>query len=174
MLSTTVKAETVNTMLLAELKQKLAAAPEKNVQFVLPTGTKIPLHSHVTDVARIEKRFIDCGGKFRTEIACRLQTWFSDVTEHRIHAKTLSKILEKASPFLETEDLEVEIEHEAPFISQFPVSSIEADGETLVIRLGIKHTACLAQDSCGVPAPKKDTNFIYKPLVTLQPTKCCS
>ena len=160
-------------MQLAEFKRALAQHPDKNIQFVLPTGTKVPAHSHVTDVARIEKRFIDCGGKFRTEVSCRLQTWFSDDTEHRINAATLAKILDKAASILETDDLDVEIEYEAPFISQFPISTIESEGTALIVHLGIKHTACLAADACGVSAPKSES-ILFRPLATLRPSKCCN
>lgn len=160
-------------MKLSELKELLAQHADKNIQFVLPTGTKIPSHSHITDVARMEKRFVDCGGEFRTEVTCRFQTWFADDTDHRVTAKTLSKILEKAAPILGTDDLELEVEHEAPFISQFPITNAQCEGNSLVFQLGIKHTTCLASDSCGVSAPKKQ-NILFKPLATLQPTKCCN
>ena len=39
-------------MKLSEFKRLLAEHPGTNIHFVLPTGTKIPLHAHVTDVAR--------------------------------------------------------------------------------------------------------------------------
>ncbi len=165
-------------MQLSELKRHLAEFPENNVQFLLPTGTKVPAHAHVTDVARIDKKFIDCGGTFRTETSCRLQTWFADDTDHRIKARTLLKILDKAASFLESDGLDVEIEYEAPFISQFPISHVESDGSTLLIHLGIKHTACLASDACGTSTPKKTSapataNILFKPLASLKTSKCC-
>ncbi len=160
-------------MKLAELKALLAKHPEKRLRFVLPTGTSIPLHAHVTDVARIDKRFIDCGGTVRSESFCRLQTWFADDTEHRIGAEMLLKVLGKARAFLESEDLEVDVEYEAPFVSQFPITSVETDDEFLVIRLGIRHTECLAQDRC-LPSPRpKEESLLQRPLKSLQTVKCC-
>ena len=159
-------------MKLSDFKKALAQHPDKTLNFLLPTGTKIPVHAHVTDVARMEKRFIDCGGTFRTEVTCRLQTWFADDTEHRVGAKMLFKVLEKSMAFLESEDLEVEIEYEAPFISYFPVTSIEPDGANLLVQLGIKHTTCLAQDIC-VPPPRKSDASLFKVLPTLETAKCC-
>ncbi len=158
-------------MLLSELKQTLAQHFDRNIRFVLPTGSKVPPHAHVTEVARMDKRFIDCGGTFRTEVSCRLQTWFADDTDHRLTAAKLLGILEKSAPFLESESLEVEVEHEAPFVSQFPISSVAPEAEVLVVRLGIKHTACLAEDKC-LP-PKRNRPALFKTLPTLQSGKCC-
>jgi hypothetical protein len=159
-------------MQLSEFKQGLGQHAEKNLIFLLPTGTRIPLHAHVTDVARIEKRSIDCGGTTRTESYCRLQAWFSDDTGHRIAAHTLLKVLEKAGGVLGAEDLEVDLEYEAPFISQFPVTTVEPDGGNLVIHLGIRHTACRAQEVCIAPgASEKPLSF--KSLPRLETVKCC-
>ncbi len=157
-------------MKLAELKEILGQHTGKNLSFLLPTGTRMPIQAHVTDVARIEKRFIDCGGTFRTEIFCRLQTWFSDDTDHRAGTKMLLKVLEKAAPFLETEEMEVDVECEAPFISQFPITDIQAEGDILTVVLGIKHTACLAPDKC---MPPKTTAISFSSFPTFQPGKCC-
>jgi len=158
-------------MILSELKKLLAENSYRNIRFVLPTGSKIPSHAHVTEVARMDKKFIDCGGTFRTETLCRLQTWFADDTDHRLTAGKLLAILDKSASFLETDDLEVDVEHEAPFVSQFPIEKIEVDGDVLIVKLGIKHTACLAEDKCLPPALNK--TFQFKPLPKIESSKCC-
>jgi hypothetical protein len=158
-------------MKLFELKKSLAENFQRNIRFILPTGGKIPPHAHVTEVARMDKRFVDCGGTQRTETICRLQTWFQDDTDHRLTAGKLLGILDKAKSFLETDDLEVDVEHEAPFISQFPIERIETDGDALVFHLGIKHTACLAEDKCLPPNLNKVS--ILTPLANFKPSKCC-
>ena len=158
-------------MILSEFKKVLAENHDLNLRFILPTGTKIPPHAHVTEVARLEKRFIDCGGKFRTETVCRLQTWFADDTDHRLTAAKLLVILDQSVSLLETEDLEVEVEHEAPFVSQFPISRVATTGDTLMVELGIKHTACLAEDKCLPPALNKTS--ILRPLPNYKPGRCC-
>src|SRR3984957_8537868 len=136
-------------MQISELKKTLAENSYRNIRFILTTGTKAPPHAHVTEVALIEKKFIDCGGTFRTDSLCRLQTWFDDDTDHRITAGKLLAILDKAASFLGTEDLEVDVEHEAPFVSQFPIEKADVDGDALSIYFGIKHTDCLARtDAC--------------------------
>ena len=159
-------------MKLHELKRILAQHSDRNIHFVLPTGTNIPPQAHVTDVARIDKQFIDCGGTVRTESLCRLQAWFADDTEHRIGAKMLLKVLDKAASFLVSEDLDVDVEYEAPFISQFPIVTAGEENGILVVHLGIRHTTCLAQEKCLPPIPKTET-LSFKPLPNLQPAKCC-
>jgi len=160
-------------MKLIELKACLKQHPQKTLRFLLPTGSKIPPHAHVTEVARLDKRFVDCGGTFRTESICHLQTWFADDTEHRLTAGKLLTILDKGAKLLESDDLEVEVEHEAPFVSYFPITAAEPNGEALLLRLGTRHTACLAEDKCGAPSQSSQA-IAFKPLATLQPQKCCS
>jgi hypothetical protein len=154
-----------------ELKAVLANNPDKTVRFVLPTGSKVAPHAHVTEVARIDKRFIDCGGTKRTDAVCRLQTWMDDDTDHRLTAGKLAGILTKAAPLLESEALDVDVEHEAPFISQFPIETVDVDAESVTFRLGIKHTDCLAKDKCSPPAK---SSLRFSKLPALQPAKCCS
>ena len=169
MLSITLKLFTA--MLLSEFKKVLSENLRRNIRFILPTGSKIPPHAHVTEVARIDKKFIDCGGTRRTETICRLQTWFQDDTDHRLTGGKLLAILEKSASFLETEDMEVDVEHEAPFISQFPIEAVSMEDESLVIRLGVKHTACLAEDKCLPPNLNKIS--LLTPLPSFGKGKCC-
>src|SRR5579871_2879957 len=138
-------------MKVSEFKKALSENAGQNICFLLPTGSKTPPHAHVTEVARIDKKFIDCGGTQRTETACRLQVWFKDDTEHRLTAGRLLAILEKSGPVLETDDLEMDVEYEAPYIAQFPLEKAEVAGDELIVHLGVKHTACLAEDKCCPP-----------------------
>jgi hypothetical protein len=115
---------------------------------------------------------VDCGGTFRTETTCRLQAWVADDTEHRLTAGKLLTILEKGKTLLETDDLDVEVEYEAPFIAQFPLSTVEPKDDSLWVQLGTKHTACLAEDKCLPPALNKSA-LSFKPLPVLQTAKCC-
>ena len=140
-------------MKLAELKNIMAAQCEARLRFLLPTGELAPAHVHVTEVARVDKRFIDCGGTLRTDAVCRLQTWHANDVEHRLTAGQLMKIFAKAEQILLTDDLDVEVEHEVGFVSQFPVESVAATPEEIIFRLGVRHTACLAEDKC-LPPPK--------------------
>ena len=159
-------------MKLNELKAALARHPETTLRFVLPNGESVPAHAHVTEVARIEKRFIDCGGTLRNDLMCRLQTWTANDYEHRLTAGKLLGILNKAGSFLATDNMEVDVEHEVQFISQFPLDSVAFDGSQLLLKLTERHTACLAMDKCGVQPGNE--SILFKPLPVVQPSKCCA
>lgn len=138
-------------MKLTELKASLARHPDLNLRFILPNGEFVPAHAHVTEVGRIDKRFVDCGGTLRTDAFCRLQTWVANDLHHRLKAGKLLGILEMAAPVLLSDDLDVDIEHEAGFISQFPLDAVDTASGELILRLTERHTACLAEDKCNRP-----------------------
>ena len=140
-------------MKLLELKAVLAQNPAAVVRFQLPNGEFVPAHAHVTEVARVDKRFIDCGGTLRTEALCRLQTWFADDIEHRLTADKLLKIFAKAESVLLTDNLDVDVEYEAGVITQSPLGSVAAANQEVIFQLTKRHTACLAMDKCLPPAP---------------------
>ncbi len=142
-------------MNLSQLKTGLAAHADKPVRFVLPTGSAMPPHAHITEVARIAKHFVDCGGVRREDSFCRLQTWHADDTAHRLTAGKLLSILSKAAPLFGELEPEVDVEHEAPFLSLFPVEATSVSDAVFAIRLGIRHAECMAEDRCGVTP----TNF---------------
>ena len=151
-------------MKLTELKAALATHPDSEIRFQLPNGETIPAHAHVTEVARIDKRFIDCGGTLRTDRLCRLQTWVAHDLDHRLRAEKLLKILIKAAPVLETEDLEVDIEYQTGFISQFPLAEVRFEKGRLLFVLTERLTACLAEDKC-LPKPSvANINFRKLPM----------
>lgn len=155
-------------MKLSELQAVLAAHPAAEIRFQLPNGDLVPAHAHVTEVARLDKRFIDCGGTLRTDRFCRLQTWVAHDLDHRLHADKLLKILHKAAPVLETDDLEVDIEYQAGFISQFPLAEVRLEKNCLLFILTERHTACLAEDKC-LPKPSV-TTIDFRKLPTFAPS----
>jgi len=149
----------------SELRAAILSHPEKIIRFVLPTGSKLPINAHVTELARMEKKFVDCGGTLRAEASCRLQTWVADDTEHRLDAEKLSKIFDHGARVLAGEDLDVEVECEAPFIAHFPVTSVSTEGNSLFLHLATKHTACLAEDQCcPPPLTRATTSSLLRPL----------
>ena len=52
-------------------------------------------------------------------------------------------------------NLPVEVEAEAPYLSVFPVIATRLEEKQIVISLGMRHTACLAEDVC-FPASLED------------------
>jgi hypothetical protein len=140
-------------MTLAVFKKYLTQHPDLEISFWLPDGTEVPEHFHVTEVGRVEKRFIDCGGTRRDKVTCVLQTWVADDVDHRLIAEKLAGILKMAEPLLETDELDLEVEHESHVISQYPVTEVEVGKCALMFQLGTKHTDCLAKEKCLVPGP---------------------
>jgi hypothetical protein len=131
--------------------------PDHQLQFLLPDGGSIPAHAHVTEVGRVDKTFLDCGGTARRNSSLCLQTWVADDVDHRLHASKLADIIDRAAPILGDDDLEAEIEYEDGFISQFPVESAASKGNSLIFTLGRKHTDCLAKDIC-LPNPQESSS----------------
>jgi hypothetical protein len=133
---------------LQQLVEALNKADGRIVRFELPTTTLLSPHVHVTEVARIDKKFVDCGGTLRTDSSCRLQIYQADDTEHRITAAKFAQILAKGAGVLGSTNLPVEVEAEAPYLSTFPVIATRLEEKQIVIALGMRHAACLAEDVC--------------------------
>lgn len=139
-------------MKLHELQAQLRAHAELNLIVTLPDGGRVPAHFHVTEVGHVAKKFVDCGGTFRSSETCVLQTFTGSPRDdgHRLAAGKLAHILELAKPILLSGDLPVEVEYEDGVISQFPLTGIAVEAGNLVLQLGLKHTDCLAKDKCGI------------------------
>jgi Family of unknown function (DUF6428) len=135
-------------MNLAQLITSLESNPNLGIQIVLPNQTIVPAHFHITEVGRVQKDFIDCGGKVRSSTSCLLQVWVANDVKHRLEAIKLANIIRKAQPLLKSNDLPVEVEYEQEVISQYPIESVEITHAGIQFHLGAKHTACLATELC--------------------------
>lgn len=133
---------------ISALKAALAAAPSLPLTVVWTDGEPIEPHFHVTEVGRVQKDFVDCGGTVRRLVTCLLQTWVGDDLDHRITAGKLLKAFEHAAPVLGAEDLPVELEYETCNVVQLVVASVKQESDRLVLQLGSKHTDCLAKELC--------------------------
>ena len=138
-------------MKLKELKTTLALYPDALPRFTLPDGDEIPAHFHITEVGHVAKRFIDCGGTLHdTTDTCLLQTYVADDVDHRLTAGTFAKILQLGAQVLPHDHLEVEVEYDCCVTAQYPIASATLSGDHIDIRLGEKHTDCLAKQKCGI------------------------
>ena len=137
-------------MTIGELRAILARTPDTGLHMMLPGGEFVPAHFHVTEVGRVQKDFIDCGGTTRSIVSCLLQVWVANDVDHRLTTSKLAVILKMAAPLLKSEELPVEIEYEREAISQFPVAAAEITPAGVLLVLATKHTDCLAPDQCGV------------------------
>lgn len=136
-----------NTMKLSEVKSALGQL--EHIAFQLPNGDLVPTHFHVTEVGKITKHFIDCGGTVRIENVANFQLWNADDYNHRLHPEKLVHIIELSEKVLGLEDLEVEVEYQADTIGKF---GLAFDGANFL--LTSKQTDCLAKEKCGIPAQK--------------------
>lgn len=133
-----------------EFNQALNQNGLSSVAFVLPSGELIPAHFHVTEVGRVDRTFIDCGGTQRSTSACLLQVWTANDYSHRLEPHKLGRIMALAAPILRSESLPVEVEYGEEVASQYAVDHFESTFGTLKFILAPKRTDCLAKDQCGV------------------------
>src|SRR5690606_6968581 len=129
-------------MKLSEIKQILKQSDE--IQFLLPNGEKVPAHFHVTEVGRIEKQFIDCGGTKRSESVINFQLWNANDYDHRLHPEKLTNIITLSEKVLKLGDWEIEVEYQGETIGKY---GLDYDGKSFL--LTTKQTDCLARDKCG-------------------------
>jgi len=146
-------------MKLSEIKNSLHTLD--NIAFQLPDGSLVPNHFHVTEVGKITKHFIDCGGTVRKEEVANFQLWDANDYDHRLHPEKLLKIIELSEKVLEIADLEIEVEYQADTIGKF---GLDFDGTNFL--LTSKQTDCLAKENCGVPVAKPKLKFADLPTAT--------
>ncbi len=125
---------------------KKLLAESKQISFKLPNGDLVPSHFHVTEVGRVQKDFIDCGGVVRNEVVANLQLWNADDYDHRLHPEKLLSIVEMSQDKLGIGNFEIEVEYQGETISKY---GLDHDGEQFL--LSTKMTDCLAKDNCGIP-----------------------
>jgi len=136
---------------LSELKSLLAEHSHHVFRLQLPDGDAVPVSFHVTEIGRVNKTFLDCGGTLRETSTCQLQVWVGEDYDHRIETGKLAGILRKGGSLLADESVPVEIEYEREVISQYTIEGYEVTPATVILRLLPKHTECLAPELCGLP-----------------------
>ncbi len=137
-------------MTVKEFRRALDSNPDVKMHWMLPDKSFVPAHCHITEVGKVQKDFIDCGGTIRSTTACVLQVWVANDVDHRLETTKLAAIMRIAGPLLQSDDLPVEVEYEEGMISQYPIGGMEVTPSGLLFYLGTKHTACLAPEKCGV------------------------
>ena len=155
-------------MKLSEIKETLQSLDA--VTFLLPNGSIVPQHFHVTEVGQITKHFIDCGGTVRDEKTANFQLWEANDFDHRLAPQKLLDIINLSEKILGIEDLEIEVEYQNETISKY---GLEFNGKEFV--LVVKITNCLAPDNCGIPSSKLKVNLAdVKNQTACSPGgKCC-
>ncbi|WP_026838637.1 DUF6428 family protein [Gillisia sp. JM1] len=141
-------------MKLSEIKETLKNL--ESIAFELPDGSLVPRHFHTTEVGKVTKHFIDCGGIVRKEEVANFQLWEADDYNHRLHPEKLVHIIELSEKIFEMEALEIEVEYQGETIGKY---GLDFKGENFL--LTNKLTDCLAKDKCGIPSEKTKVNLSF-------------
>ena len=153
-------------MTLSEIKNHLKNL--NTIAFVLPDGSLVPNHFHVTEVGKTTKHFIDCGGTVRQEKKVNFQLWNANDYDHRLHPEKLINIIELSEDIFNLKDLDIEVEYQG----EQSIQKFGLDYKNGQFLLTSTHTNCLAKDKCGIPEKQ-----LPKPKVKLENLKnepCCS
>ena len=134
-------------MLLSAFKKTLSKLDK--LKFQLPNGQLVPSYFHITEVGKVTRNYIDCGGVLRQENKLNLQLWVSSDTEHRLKPDNILNILQLAEKQLGFSDLELEVEYQQTTVGRYKLA---LNGE--VFELVNTQTACLAPNQCGIPQEK--------------------
>ncbi|WP_418509134.1 DUF6428 family protein [Corallibacter sp.] len=150
-------------MTLKDIKTALKTLDK--IAFQLPNGSLVPSHFHVTEVGKVSKHFIDCGGTVRHEDVVNFQLWNANDYNHRLHPEKLIHIIELSEKTLDiNNNLDIEVEYQGETIGKF---GLDFDGTNFL--LTTKQTDCLAKDNCGVPEKKPKIK-----LADLNNEPCCT
>jgi hypothetical protein len=155
-------------MKLSAIKTQLEGLPQVN--FLLPNGSQVPAHFHVTEVGQVSKKYIDCGGTLREESKVTFQLWEDGDVDHRLAASKLLNIIDLAERLLSIPDLEVEVEYQGDTIGRY---GLDFNGTDFL--LTATQTDCLAKDKCGIPMekPKIRLSSIAQGPVCTPHSGCC-
>ncbi|WP_272022897.1 DUF6428 family protein [Olleya namhaensis] len=140
-------------MTLSEIKKHLSQL--ETISFTLPDGSLVPNHFHVTEVGKVTKHFIDCGGTVREEKKVNFQLWNADDYDHRLHPEKLVKIIILSEDIFNLQDLEIEVE----FQGEQTIQKFGLEFQNNSFQLTSLLTDCLAKDKCGIPEPKQKLKF---------------
>ena len=91
----------------------------EELTFVLPNGTYVPPHFHLTEVALVSKKFVDCGGTMRDENVISFQLWSADDYDHRLAPCRAYGIVERAQEALGFGNIDIEVEYQGDTIGRY-------------------------------------------------------
>ena len=163
-----------------QLKAALAANKDQPVTMKLANGSKLAPHFHITEVGKVIKDFVDCGGTRRQTQTCMLQTWVANDTEHRLDTTKLASIMAMTSSLDMDESFEVEAEVQTDTIAIYSIENAQSENGTFVFHLVSKSTACLAPELCAIdtipisiPHPAPELPVRNAPELPVTDGGCC-
>jgi hypothetical protein len=131
---------------------------KNNITFMCPDRKPIPYHMHITEVAKVEKDFYDCGGIRRKKSYATIQVWVGNDVEHRLSSQKLINILENLSEC--DRDLELFVEYDFTTVGLYRIDEIiipmqqNMSNYDIIIQLARTTTDCLAPEKCGLKQSK--------------------
>lgn len=140
----------VQKMKFADFSRVLNSSSAQSIEIRFKGAGTLAVHFHVTEVGKVTRDFVDCGGGRRTETTCILQTLVAHDTDHRLSAPKLADILSRTNALEFGDDLQVDVETQGKSIETWRIATIEAAQDRLVLHLEPKRTTCLAPDKCGI------------------------
>jgi len=152
-------------MKLSEIKSVLKS--QSQIAFQLPNGELVPRHFHVTEIGKVTKHFIDCGGKVRNQEVANFQLWNADDYDHRLHPEKLINIIELGERILEMGDLDIEVEYQGNTIGKYGLEFSNGN-----FQLVNTHTDCLAKEGCVVPEIENENTPEFNLLATGNSNSC--
>lgn len=154
-------------MTINEVKKHLESS--KTIAFELPNGKLVPSHFHVTEVGKVSKDFIDCGGTRRQETVANFQLWEENDYDHRLHPEKLVHIINLSQKLLGIGDLNIEVEYQGETIGKY-----DLDHNGTHFLLTAKQTNCLAKEACAIPSNQSsDGSSIANPNSCDPNMGCC-
>ena len=143
-----------SAMTLSDVQSALSSVSE--LVFVLPDGTRVPPHFHVTEVGQVDKYFVDCGDQVRKTGWINFQLFTATDVDHRLSVEKFGRILSGSIRALQLNPtFSVEVEYQGRTVETYALDF--ADG---VFYLRPKHTDCLAKDHCGIPGLANDADAV--------------
>ena len=161
----------------ATFKETLNNNPDMEIELKFATGNSVAPHFHVTEVGKVTKDFVDCGGTRRLTETCVLQTLVANDVDHRLLSTKLAGVLAKTESLGLQDDYPVEAEVQTDTIGLYSVGNGRVENGKLVFELKPKTTACLAPDVCEIDGTQTPTEFVSISQNPLAPSKadsdCC-
>jgi hypothetical protein len=133
------------------LINELRSHPELGLRIVLPDGSAVAAHFHITELGLLTKDFFDCGGTRRQLRAWSLQAWVAEDLEHRLTPRKLLRILELHKDLGGPADLPVSVEYQGQTLETYQLAAAAVGGGAIELRLEPVQTACLALETCILP-----------------------
>lgn len=154
-------------MKLSQFKAHLNSLDQ--LEFKLPKGETVAPHYHITEVGKVHKQFIDCGGQYREEAKVSMQLFIADDLDHRLSVNKTKAIVEGCEKKLRLEDLEIEVEYQGRTIEKYGLKAVEGGFEMTATQ-----TDCLAKDGCGIEKPKVRLSEVGTASQACDPnSNCC-